>query len=290
MIYRDFGNTGVKLSILGFGTMRLPMNRVQDKEVIDEELSIKIIRRGIELGINYIDTAYFYCNGQSEIVTGKAIKGFRDRVYIATKCPMWNVEKKEDYRRFLEEQLKKIDVDYIDFYHFHSLNWQFFTEKVMKFQLIDEAIKAKEEGLIKHISFSFHDKPDIMKKIVDSCPEMETVLCQYNLLDRANEEAMKYVREKGVGVAVMGPVGGGRLSDFPVLMDVFKEIYKSPSEIALKFVFSNKNVSVALSGMSSVDMVEENVRIASSHNFLTEEEKHLIDEVIKQKRALFRAL
>lgn len=284
MLYRDFGNTKIKVSILGFGTMRLPTKEINCNRVIDEELSIKIIQRGIELGINYIDTAYGYCDKQSEIIVGKAIKGYRDKLYIATKCPMWNVEKKDDYRRFLEEQLKKIDTDYIDFYHFHSLNWQFFTDKVMKLKLIDEAIKAKEEGLIKHISFSFHDKPEIMKKIVDNAPEMETVLCQYNILDRANEEVMEYVKNKGLGIAVMGPVGGGRLSDFPVLMDIFKGRYKSPSEIALKFVFSNKNVSVALSGMNSIEMVEENVMTASSNNFLTEEEKYLIDEVINKRK------
>ncbi|MCM8762631.1 MAG: aldo/keto reductase [Candidatus Omnitrophica bacterium] len=282
MLYRKFGKTGVKVSILGCGTMRLPVKEVNGNKIIDEELSIKIIKRGIELGINYIDTAYGYCQGQSEIIVGKAIKEYRDRVHIATKCPMWNVERKDDYRRFLEEQLKKIDVEYIDFYHFHSLNWQFFTEKVVKFKLIDEALKAKEQGLIKHISFSFHDKPEIMKKIIDTAPEMETVLCQYNILDRVNEDAIQYAREKGIGVAVMGPVGGGRLADFPVLMDIFKG--KSPSEIALKFVFANKNVSVALSGMNSIDMVEENVMTASSKNFLTEEEKHLIDEVINKRK------
>jgi len=284
MIYREFGNTGIKVSLLGFGAMRLPVKEINGNKVVDEELSIKIIQRGIELGINYIDTAYGYCDRKSEIVVGKAIKKYRNRVYLATKCPMWDVEKKNDYRRFLEEQLKKIDIDYIDFYHFHSLNWQFFTEKVIGFKLIDEARKAKEEGIIKHISFSFHDKPEIMKKIIDSCPEMETVLCQYNILDRTNEEAMRYAREKGVGVAVMGPVGGGRLSDFPVLINIFREKYRSPVEIALKFVFSNSDVCVALSGMSSIEMVEENAKIAGSPDFLTEGEIKLIDDVINKRK------
>ncbi|HOM27175.1 MAG TPA: aldo/keto reductase [bacterium] len=284
MIYREFGKTGIKVSILGFGAMRLPMKEINGTNVVDEDLSIKIIQRSFELGVNYIDTAYGYCNHQSEIVVGKALKGWRKKVYLSTKSPIWNIEKTEDYRRILEEQLKKLDVDYIDFYHFHSLSWQSFQDKVLKLNLIEEAIKAKEEKLIKHISFSFHDKPEFMKKIVDEAEIFETVLCQYNLLDRSNEESIDYVVKKGVGVAVMGPVGGGRLSDFPYLMNVFKEKYKTPVEIALKFVFTNRNVSVALSGMNSFEMVEENAKIASSGEFLNETEIKLIEKIIKERR------
>ncbi|MCX7916811.1 MAG: aldo/keto reductase [bacterium] len=286
MLYREFGKTGVKVSILGFGAMRLPTKEINGIKTVDEENSVKIIQRGFELGINYIDTAYGYCEQKSEIIVGKAIKGWREKVYISTKSPLWLIEKKEDFRRILEEQLKKLDVDYIDFYHFHSLNWQSFQDKVLKFDLINEMIKAKKEGLIKHISFSFHDKPEYMKKIVDTCEIFETILCQYNLLDRSNEEAIDYVACKGIGVAVMGPVGGGRLSDFPYLMNIFKRKYKNPVEIAFKFVFSNINVSVALSGMSSLEMVEENAKIASSSDFLTKEEINIIEEIIRERRKI----
>jgi predicted aldo/keto reductase-like oxidoreductase len=284
MIYREFGKTGIKVSVLGFGAMRLPMKEINGNKVVDEDLSIKMIQRSFELGVNYIDTAYGYCNHQSEIVVGKALKGWREKVYLSTKSPIWNIEKTDDYRRILEEQLKKLDVNYIDFYHFHSLNWQSFQDKVLKFKLIEEAIKAREEGLIKHISFSFHDKAEFMKKIVDTAGIFETVLCQYNLLDRSNEESIEYVAKKGIGVAVMGPVGGGRLSDFPYLMNVFKEKYKSPVEIALKFVLGNKNVSVALSGMNSIEMVEENVKIVNSKKFLNKSEIKLIEEIIKERK------
>jgi len=284
MIYREFGKTGIKVSVLGFGAMRLPMKEINGNKVVDEDLSIKMIQRSFELGVNYIDTAYGYCNHQSEIVVGKALKGWREKVYLSTKSPIWNIEKTDDYRRILEEQLKKLDVNYIDFYHFHSLNWQSFQDKVLKFKLIEEAIKAREEGLTKHISFSFHDKAEFMKKIVDTAGIFETVLCQYNLLDRSNEESIEYVAKKGIGVAVMGPVGGGRLSDFPYLMNVFKEKYKSPVEIALKFVLGNKNVSVALSGMNSIEMVEENVKIVNSKKFLNKSEIKLIEEIIKERK------
>jgi len=284
MIYREFGKTGIKVSVLGFGAMRLPMKEINGNKVVDEDLSIKMIQRSFELGVNYIDTAYGYCNHQSEIVVGKALKGWREKVYLSTKSPIWNIEKTDDFRRILEEQLKKLDVNYIDFYHFHSLNWQSFQDKVLKFKLIEEAIKAREEGLTKHISFSFHDKAEFMKKIVDTAGIFETVLCQYNLLDRSNEESIEYVAKKGIGVAVMGPVGGGRLSDFPYLMNVFKEKYKSPVEIALKFVLGNKNVSVALSGMNSIEMVEENVKIVNSKKFLNKSEIKLIEEIIKERK------
>jgi predicted aldo/keto reductase-like oxidoreductase len=284
MIYRKFGNTGVYVSILGFGAMRLPTKEINGKKEFDEDLSVEIIKKSYELGINYFDTAYGYCDGKSEIILGKAIKGFREKIYISTKSPVWNIEKRDDYRRILEEQLKKIDIDYIDFYHFHSLNWQNFNEKVLKLNLVEEAIRAKEEKLIKHISFSFHDKPENMLKIVENCEILETVLCQYNLLDRSNENVVEEVAKRGIGVAVMGPVGGGRLSDFPYLMNVFKEKYKSPVEIALKFVFSNKNVSVALSGMNSIEMVEENVKIANSKEYLTESEIKLIEEIINERK------
>lgn len=284
MIYRYFGKTGVGVSILGFGAMRLPVKEINGNKVVDEENSIKMIHRAFELGVNYIDTAYGYCDGKSEIVVGKAIKGWRDKIFLSTKSPLWQIEKRDDYRRFLDEQLKKLDVEYIDFYHFHSLDWQNFEEKVLKMNLIEEALKAKENGLIKHISFSFHDKPEMMKKIVDNCEYLETVLCQYNLIDRSNEEAIGYVRKKGIGVAVMGPIAGGRLSDSYTLVDALKGKYKTPSEICLRFVFSNENVSVALSGMNTLEMVEENCKVASDGKFIIDEEKRLIEEIINERK------
>jgi len=256
MRYREFGNTGVKVSLLGFGAMRLPEEKVNGEYRVKEEESIEMIHRAFEKGVNYIDTAYGYCHHQSEIVVGKALKGWRDKVYLSTKMPTWLVEKTGDYRRFLEEQLKKLDVEYIDFYHFHGLNEERFKNVVLKYDLLKEARKAKEEGLIKHISFSFHDRPEVMKRLID-VGIFESVLCQYNLLDRTNEEAMAYAREKGLGVAVMGPVGGGRLA----ASDVLKE---------------------ALGGR--VNMVEENVRVASSFKPLTEQELQAIDSFIEERK------
>jgi len=283
MEYRDFGVTGIKVSILGFGAMRLPEEEKNGKYQVKEEESIRMIHRAFELGVNYIDTAYPYCHGQSELVVGKALKGWRDKTYLSTKMPTWMVEKKGDYRRFLEEQLKRLDVEYIDFYHFHGLNEDRFKNIVLKYDLLEEAKKAKEEGLIKHISFSFHDKPEVMKRLID-IGIFESVLCQYNLLDRSNEEAMTYAKEKGVGVAVMGPVGGGRLSASGALQRVLGEKVKSTPELALRFVFTNKNVSVALSGMQNIKMVEENAKVANSFQPLTKKELQTIEKFIEERK------
>jgi len=283
MRYREFGNTGVKVSLLGFGAMRLPEEKVNGEYRVKEEESIEMIHWAFERGVNYIDTAYGYCHHQSEIVVGKALKGWRDKVYLSTKMPTWLVEKTGDYRRFLEEQLKKLDVEYIDFYHFHGLNEERFKNVVLKYDLLKEAQKAKEEGLIKHISFSFHDRPEVMKRLID-VGIFESVLCQYNLLDRTNEEAMAYAREKGLGVAVMGPVGGGRLAASDVLKEALGGRVRSTPELALRFVFTNKNVCVALSGMENMNMVEENVRVASSFKPLTEQELQAIDSFIEERK------
>lgn len=283
MKYRIFGNTGIKVSILGFGAMRLPEEEISGKYYVKEEESIEMINIAFKLGVNYIDTAYPYCHSQSENIVGKALKGWRDKVYLSTKMPTWMVEKSSDYRRFLEEQLKKLDVDYIDFYHFHGLDDDKFKNKVLKYNLLNEAQKAKDEGLIKHISFSFHDKPDVMKKIIDT-GIFESVLCQYNLLDRINEKSMAYAKKKGLGVSVMGPVGGGRITALDFLKDSIKEKIGSLPELALKFVFSNKDVSVALSGMENIKMVKENAKIASLAHILTSKEIKLIKKFLSEDK------
>jgi len=283
MQYRDFGNTGIKVSALGFGAMRLPEIEIKGKYQVKEEESIEMIQRAFELGVNYIDTAYPYCHNQSELIVGKALQGWRDKVYLSSKMPTWFVKKRSDYRRFLEEQLKKLKVEYIDFYHFHGLDEDRFKNIVLKHNLLREARKAKEEGLIKHISFSFHDKPEVMKRLID-IGIFESVLCQYNLLDRSNEEVMAYAQSKGLGVAVMGPVGGGRLATSGILREIPVGNVKSTPELALRFVLANKNVSVALSGMENIEMVEENVRVASSSEHLTNEELQIMENFIENRK------
>ena len=283
MQYRNFGNTGIRVSILGFGAMRLPQERIKGKLQVKQEESVEVIQRAFELGVNYVDTAYVYNEGESELVVGKALQGWRDKVYLSTKIPTCYVEKTDDYRRFLEEQLKKLKVEYIDFYHFHDLNEDRFKNIVLKYNLLKEAQKAKDEGLIKHISFSFHDKPEVMKRIIDF-GIFESVLCQYNLLDRSNEEAMAYAQKKGLGVAIMGPVGGGRLVVSDILKETIGPDVKSTPELALRFVFANKNVSIALSGMENIQMVEENARVASLSEPLNNKQLEIMESFIEKRK------
>jgi predicted aldo/keto reductase-like oxidoreductase len=284
--YRRFGNTGVDISALGFGAMRLPEIEENGDFRIDEDQALAAITRAFELGVNYIDTAYGYCHGNSEIVVGKALKGWRDRVYLSTKMPTWMVKAKADYRRLLEEQLQKLDVDYIDFYHFHALNQDRFDNIVLKYDLLDEAQKAKDEGLIKHISFSFHDDPEVLKRLVD-VGIFSSLLCQYNLLDRANEEAIAYAHAKGLGVVIMGPVAGGRLAaSSKGIQELLAGRTVSTPDLALRFVLANSNVSCALSGMSNIDMVEENVQTASLETHLTDDELKRIKVALEENQRL----
>lgn len=287
MEYREFGKTGTKVSILGFGAMRLPVYEGNGKNLVREEESLKMIIRSFELGTNYIDTAFPYCYEQSEAIVGKALKIWKNKnkqpsIYLATKLPTWKITKTSDFWFYLEKQLARLDVGCIDFYHIHSLNEDYFEEKIIKLNMEKEVQKAKDQKMIRHISFSFHDSPEVLKKIID-VGFFETVLCQYNILDQSNSEAIEYAHSKGIGVAIMGPLGGGRIKD----VEFFKQELGSKkghvNELALKFVFSNKNISIALSGMESMEMVEENLKTANGAYMLTEKESAIINKFLSQK-------
>ncbi|OQB14202.1 MAG: putative oxidoreductase YdbC [Firmicutes bacterium ADurb.Bin193] len=285
MQYRKLGNTGFEISALGFGAMRLPEYEKDGKWYMEEEKCLAALHRAFDLGVNYVDTAWVYSHKNSQLIVGKALKGYRDKVKVSTKLPTWQVKKEDDFWFFLEEQLKALDVDYIDFYHLHSLNKKHFEERVLKFDLLEKMEKAKQQGLIKHKSFSFHDRPEIMEKIIDT-GAFETVLCQYNLLDRDNEQAIEYAVGKGLGVITMGPVAGGRLA---VTSDVLRNFVGNVSgtpEIALRFVLANKNISCALSGMESVEMVEENVRVASRNDELSGEEWKRVSDTLEETKKM----
>jgi len=280
MQYKPFGNTGIQVSRLGFGSMRLPMTTVGDKKVVDDDLAIPMIRRAFELGVNYIDSAVFYCEGLSEVTVGKALKGWRDKVIVSTKYPF-----QEGFRETLEKQLKKLDTDYIDFYHFHGIGSSFFTHERQE-EALKGAQKAKDEGLIRHLSFSFHDKPEVMAQLID-LGIFSSVLCQYNLLDRANENALANAKSKGLGTVVMGPVGGGRISGMPPqVAERFGVQVKSGAELALRFVMTNPNVDITLSGMSTLAQVEENAAIASNASPLSEAELRGIAAAMEENKRL----
>ena len=284
MQYRLLGRTGLKVSALGFGTMRFAM---VDGHV-DQDLAVKVLHRAMDLGVNYFDSAVGYCNAESEMTLGKALKGRREGRIISTKYPPWGRSlTADDCRQIIEQSLSRLDIDFIDVYHIHSLNWDTAQKVLAKGAALDGARKAKEEGLVKHLGFSFHDDPERMIDIVKAAPDFDVVTCQYNLLDRANEESMATVHEMELGVAVMGPVGGGRLS-FPSerLQGILPGKSMGSPELALRFVLSNPNVSVALSGMNTLEMVEQNAATASVETPLTEDERRRIGGMLEENRRL----
>ncbi len=286
MQYREFGKTNAIISALGFGAMRLPMEDRNGESFVDEDKAIPLIHNAFKQGVNYIDTAYGYCNGKSEIAVGKAIKGWRDTISLSSKLPLWLVKEKSDYRRLLEEQLKKLDVEKIDYYHFHGLSKESYENQVVKLGLIEEAIKAKQEGLIRHISFSTHEKSENIKFLID-VGIFESMLCQYNLLDRGSEEGIAYAHEKGVGTVIMGPVGGGRLGvPSEAIQNLIPGGVKTTAEIALRFVLTNPNVNCALSGMSTQAMLDENAKVASNERLLSQEEVELINQSMEENKKL----
>ncbi|MFA6102980.1 MAG: aldo/keto reductase [Victivallaceae bacterium] len=287
MQYRKLGNTGIEISALGFGAMRLPMkpdNNGAACFAMDD--AVDVLSHGFEQGINYVDTAYGYCDGQSESAVGRALKhGWRDKVYLSTKLPLGLTNERGDFRRFLEEQLRKLAVSHIDFYHFHATNADNFKNKILKLGLIEEAMKAKEQGLIRFLSFSFHDKPEEMLPIIDP-GAFASVLCQYNLLDRHHDPSFKYASEKGMEVMIMGPIGGGRLA---FAGSVFEKAIGNriiTPELALHLVLSNPYVDCTLSGMSTHRMVDENVKAASQSSPLSQYELARINDLLKECNSL----
>ena len=277
MNYRRFGNTGEQISALGFGCMRFPEYEQDGKHFVDQDKVDDMIMTAYKKGVNYFDTAPYYCNQNSENALGKAVKDFRKEILISTKIPLEVCNKPGDYRRQLEKSLDKLGTDYIDFYHFWGINKGSFDNIIMKQDLLADALKCKEEGLIRHISFSFHDAPEVIKHIIDTSIErgipMESMLVQYNLIDRSNEEMLAYATAKGLGTVAMGPVGGGRLAA-PTEMTEKLTNNKNLATYALafKFCLGNPNLCCALSGMQTLEMVEQNTDLASDNTAFSEKE------------------
>ncbi len=284
MNFRKFGNTGFEISALGFGAMRLPQKEADGKKVMDYDEGVRVIHRAFELGVNYIDSAPFYCDGESEIIVGRALKGWRERVKVSTKFPVEDDSTPDSMRAMLEKSLSKMDTDHVDFYHMWGIGWDTY-DNTLRGKLMEAAAKLKAEGLIRHVSFSFHDKPESMFKLIDT-GLFESVLCQYNLLDRSNEQAIEYAANKGLGVVIMGPVGGGRLGAPSDVIRGMGVQTQSSAETALRFVLSNQAVSCALSGMGSIAMVEENAEIASRPSALTDAEKAAVVASLEEKKKL----
>lgn len=279
MRYRVLGKTGIEVSALGFGCMRLP---VLENDTIDEAEAIRIIRKGIDNGINYLDTAFGYHNGQSEILVGKALKdGYRNKAYLATKLPLWSVNCEEDVEKIFNEQLSKLDTDYIDFYLLHAVNNESWETKVLKFDILPKLEKKLAEGKIKHLGFSFHDDLEVFKKIIDSYDGFEFCQIQFNYIDvdyQAGIEGLEYAASKGLGVIVMEPLLGGKLANPHEKIKEKLSGNKTPVEWALDFVWNRPEVGMLLSGMGSEQMVEDNIGYAdvSTPGMLSDEELNML--------------
>jgi len=262
--YRRFGKVGFEVSALGFGCMRLPTKG--ESANIDEPEAIRMIRRAIDAGLNYVDTAYGYHGGNSERVVGKALRdGYRDKVKLATKLPPWNVTDASDFDRILNDQRQKTQSDYIDFYLLHSLDRGSWI-KLRDLGVMQWAEGALADGRIKHLGFSFHDELSVFKEIVDYYDAWEFAQIQYNLLNeevQAGTEGLLYAADRGLAVVVMEPLLGGRLAKPPKAIREMLGDSRTPVDWALQWLWDKPEVSTVLSGMSTMEQVEQNLVSAS---------------------------
>jgi uncharacterized protein len=295
MQIRKFGKLDWQCSALGFGTMRLPQTDDNPCHV-DEQATVKMIRYAIDNGINYIDSAYFYHQGQSERVVGKALKnGYREKVKLATKLPVDLVQSPNDFDRFFNEQLTRLDMPKVDFYLLHGIgadSWH----KVRDMGVINWAEKQIAKAYFDYLAFSFHDEYPALKEIIDAYDNWTFAQVLYNYLDinvQAGTRGVKYAASKNLGVVVMEPLRGGFLSRRPPepVVKVFEtaSVQKSYAEWALQWLWDQPEISVVLSGMSTLQQVHENLASAerSGPRKLTGDETALFSKVRNAYRDLF---
>jgi predicted aldo/keto reductase-like oxidoreductase len=296
MHHRVFGQLEWKPSALGFGAMRLPTID-GDPGKIDEAEATRMVRYAIDQGVNYVDTAYSYHQETSEPFLGQALQdGYRERIRLATKLPSWKVEGPEDFDRYLDEQLERLRTEHIDFYLLHSLNAGSWA-KIRDLGVLRWAEGALADGRIGHLGFSFHDKYEVFKEIVDASDTWTFCQIQYNFMDvdyQAGTRGLEYAASNGLAVVVMEPLRGGLLARNipPAVQELWDGAprKRSPADWALQWVWNHPEVSVVLSGMSTMEQVEQNVASAgeSGAGTLTHEELELVGRVRDKYRELGR--
>ena len=279
MKYRNFGKTGIKVPALGMGCMRLPVID-GDMNRIDEEKAIKLIRQAIDGGVTYVDTAWGYHGGNSEPLVAKALAdGYREKVQLATKLPVWLVKEPGDLDKYLNAQLERLNTDHFDFYLMHALNQKSWT--TIKENGVFEFIpKIKKDGRAKLVGFSFHDKYEVFEDITTSY-DWDFCQIQYNLLDedyQAGLKGLKLAAGKGMGIIIMEPLrGGGLTHNIP---DNIRSEWdklrpkRTPADWSLNWLWDQKDVGILLSGMNEPEHVEENIKSASHSGIGTLSEKN----------------
>ncbi len=293
MLYRTMPKNGDRLSVLGFGCMRLPAKEGR----IDEQRATRQVRYAIDAGVNYIDTAWPYHAGESESFLGRALAdGYREKVRLATKLPSFLAEKPEDLDRFLNTQLSKLKTDHIDYYLLHTLTGALW-DHLEALRVRDFLDRAKSDGRIVNAGFSFHGTAEDFIRIVDAYP-WEFCQIQYNFLDeeyQAGTKGLEYAASKGLGVIVMEPLRGGNLGlpeAPPAIAGIWAEspTRRSPAEWALRWVWNHPQVTVVLSGMNEEAHIDENLRLAgrASPGSLTTEELALVKRAAEKYKELMK--
>jgi predicted aldo/keto reductase-like oxidoreductase len=283
MKYRPFGNTKKDVSVVGFGGMRF---KAEEYESGDYTLCASLVLRAHELGINYFDTAPDYCDGQSELIFGTAFKELdRSTFYVSTKCGLWNATTTSGARKMIEQSLKKMDLEYIDFYNMWSIKtMDDYKEFMKKGGVYEAAVQAKEEGLIKHICFSTHLSGEEIASIAHD-GVFEAVTLGYNALNFSfRQKGIDACHKAGLGIVTMNPLGGGIIPSYPEYFSFLQTDDDSLAVSALKFIISQNKATVALTGISSIEELEENVLAGenikeASPSLLEELSSHLSTEL-----------
>ena len=284
MRYRKLGKENWNVSILGFGCMRLPTIKQENKEIVNEKEAIRLIRHGIDNGINYIDTAWPYHGGESETIVGKALQdGYRERIRLVTKSPIWDINTPEDFHVILDKQLEKLQTDHLDIYLLHALSSRSF-EKVKKLNLVEEAEKARRQNKFRYLGFSFHDSFDTFKDIIDY-HNWDVAQVQFNYVDtdyQATSKGLEYAASKNVQIIVMEPLRGGILARLtPSTEKILKDSNQKLADLAFRFVWNRPEVAVVLSGMNEQFQIDENIASTDKAgvNRLSEEEAKIIGKL-----------
>lgn len=285
MQYRKFGKLGIEGSAFGLGCMRFN-GAASGDSIIDEQKAIGLIRRAIDGGVTYLDTAYVYLDKTSETVLGKALRdGYRERVTIATKMPSEYVHNRGEMEALLSEELKKLQTDHVDFYLMHGINkakWEYF-KSIGAPEFFDD---MKREGRIRYKCFSFHGPYEEFEAIINDW-DWDMVQIQYNFMDVENQAGTKGLElagRLGIPVVIMEGLLGGQLAKAPenvqALYDAFP-VKRSPVEWAFRWLCNHPEIATVLSGCNEAEQIDDNLRIfdAVAPNIMSEDELKLMDDV-----------